>query len=73
MPAMLITTGQIQNGAIEIDDQILPEGAKVTILVHEDDETFEVSAADEARLLEAIAEAERGDDFSASEVLRELQ
>jgi len=44
--AMLITTGQVQNGAIEVDNS-LPEGAKVTILVHEDDETFEVSAEDE--------------------------
>jgi len=57
---MLITTGQVQNGAIEVDNS-LPEGAKVTILVHEDDETFEVSAEDEAKLLAAIAEAERGD------------
>lgn len=62
--SMLITTGQVQNGAIEIDDQTLPEGAKVTILVHEVDETFEVSAEDEAKLLTAIAEAERGDTWS---------
>ena len=70
---MLITTGQVQNGAIEVDDITLPEGAKVTILVREIDETFEVSAADEASLLEAIAEAERGDDRPLSEVLQELQ
>jgi hypothetical protein len=70
--AMLITTGQIQNGAIEVDNS-LPEGANVTILVHEDDETFEVSAEDEAKLLAAIAEAERGDGLSASQLLHELQ
>jgi hypothetical protein len=70
--AMLITTGQVQNGAIEVDNS-LPEGAKVTILVHEDDETFEVSAEDEAKLLAAIAEAERGDGLSASQLLQELQ
>ena len=57
---MLITTGQVQNGAIEVDKSTLPEGAKVTILFHEDDETFEVTSEEEARLLAAIAEADRG-------------
>jgi hypothetical protein len=40
-------------------DNAFPEGAKVTILVHEDDETFEVNAEEEANLLAAIAEANR--------------
>jgi hypothetical protein len=68
---MLITTSRVQNGAIEVDN--LPDGAKVTILVHEDDEAFEVSAEQEAKLLAAIAEAERGDHISASQLLEELQ
>ncbi|HEV7796780.1 MAG TPA: hypothetical protein VGO73_01395 [Pyrinomonadaceae bacterium] len=58
---MLITTGQVQNGAIEVDHNSLLEGAKFTILVHEDDETFKLSADEEANLLAAVAEAERGD------------
>lgn len=70
---MLITTGQIQNGAIELDIDALPEGTRVTVLVHEVDETFEVNAEDEARLLAAIAEAGRGDVVVASRLLRELQ
>lgn len=70
---MLITTGQIQNGAIELDIGALPEGAKVTVLVHEVDETFEVNTKDEATLLAAIAEAERGDGVVASQNLQELQ
>jgi hypothetical protein len=70
---MLITTGQVQNGAIEVDDSTLPEGAKVTILVREDDETFEVSADEEAKLLAAIAEAERGDGISSSQLLHQLR
>jgi hypothetical protein len=56
---MLLTTGQVHNGAIEVDNTF-PEGAKVTILVHEDDERFEVNAEEEANLLAAIAEANRG-------------
>jgi hypothetical protein len=62
---MLITTGQIQSGAIEFDIDAMPEGAKVTDLVHEVDETFEVNAEDEATLLAAIAEAERGEHGQA--------
>lgn len=58
---MLITTGQVHRGAIEVDNSSLPEGTKVTILVHEDDETFELSAEEEAKLLAAMAEAERGE------------
>ena len=73
LPAMLITTGLVQNGAIEGDYDNLPEGAKVTILVHEDDETFEVTAEQETHLLAAIAEAERGDHISASQLLEELR
>jgi hypothetical protein len=72
LPAMLISTGQVHNGAIEVDNAF-PEGSKVTILGHEDDETFEVNAEEEAKLLAAIAEADRGDVFSASQVLDELQ
>jgi len=71
--SMLITTGKVQNGAIEVDSNTLPEGAKVTILVHEVDETFEVNPADEAKLLAAIAEAERGEGLSVAEVLQEIQ
>jgi hypothetical protein len=58
---MRITTGQVYSGAIEVDEGALPEGTKVTILVHEDDETFELSAEEEANLMAAVAEAERGD------------
>lgn len=70
--AMLITTGQVQNGNIEVDRDTLPEGAKVTILIHEDDESFDVSAEQETELLAAIAEAERGETITASLLLQEL-
>jgi len=69
---MLITTGHVQNGTIEVDHTTLPEGAKVTILIPEDDETFEVSPEAEAALLLAIDEAGRGDSISASVLLQEL-
>ena len=37
------------------------------------DETFELDAAKESELLAAIAEAERGELVSASEVLRQIR
>lgn len=70
---MLITTGEVRQGAIEIDSSFLPEGTKVTILVHEDDETFDLEAEEEAALLAAMAEAERGESLNALEVLHELR
>jgi len=58
---MLITTGKVNNGVIQIDSQDLPDGATVTLLAHEGDETFELDATQEAELLAAIAEADRGE------------
>ncbi len=70
---MLITTGKVSGGAIEVEAGSLPEGAKVTILAPENGEVFEVSPDDEAKLLAAIAEVERGELVTASEVLEEIR
>jgi hypothetical protein len=70
---MIITTGRVRSGKIEIDDAALPEGAKVTVLAREGEETFELGPEDEASLLAAIAEAERGESVSATEVLRKIR
>ena len=56
----MLATGQVQGGAIEVDSN-LPEGAKVTILVHEGDETFELTPDEENKLMATIAEADRGE------------
>ena len=69
---MLVTTGKVNGGAIEIEAGSLPEGATVTILATEDGEVFELNSSDEAMILAAIAEAERGEVINASEVLRQL-
>ncbi len=41
---MIITTGKVQNGVIQLDAQNLPDGATVTVLAHEGDESFELDA-----------------------------
>lgn len=70
---MLITTGKVSGGAIEVEPGSLPEGARVTILAPEDNEVFLLGSEDEARLLEAIAEAERGEVVDALTVLKEVR
>ena len=70
---MLITTGKVHNGKIQLDGESLPEGAVVTVLTQEGDETFELGPEQEARLLAAIAEAERGQVISASQLLQQIR
>jgi hypothetical protein len=70
---MLITTGKVNNGVIQIDSEDLPDGTTVTLIAHEGDETFELEAAQETELLAAIAEAERGELVNASELLQQIR
>ncbi len=70
---MLITTGKIQGGTIKLDESSLPEGALVTVLAPEGDETFELTSAEEAKLLAVVAEAEQGDVVNAALVLQQVR
>ena len=70
---MLITTGKVLGGTITVDVQGLPEGAVVTVLAPEGDETFELAPEEETKLLAAIAEAEREEATNASDVLRQIR
>lgn len=60
-------------GKVIVEGETLPEGAVVTILAREADETFEVPPELEAVLQESIAQAERGETISAKEVLARLR
>ncbi len=70
---MLITTGKVLGGTIKVDAQILPEGAVVTVLAPEGDETFELAPEEETKLLAAIEEAERGEATNASDILQQIR
>ena len=70
---MIITTGKVNGGSIEVEPGTLPEGASVTILAPEDGELFELDNDNEARLLAAIDEAERGDVINAEKVLEQIR
>ena len=69
---MQIASGRVVGGRIELETE-LPEGAAVTVIAAEGDETFEVDAAAEAELLDAIQECERGAAIPLSDLLRELR
>ncbi|MBI1873313.1 MAG: hypothetical protein HYS05_05395 [Acidobacteria bacterium] len=69
---MDIASGKVVAGRVEVDAE-LPEGASVTVLAFDGDETFEADAETEKMLLEAIAQCERGQTTPLSEVLSELR
>jgi len=70
---MRITPGKVVSGQIVVEGEPLPDGALVTVLSREADETFELDAVAEAELLESLAEADRGELIPADEVLRKLR
>lgn len=67
---MKVATGRIVGGKVVLEGEPLAEGSVVTVVAREDAETFEVSPDEERALLEAIAQADRGQVVSW-EALRE--
>ena len=68
---MRITKGKVVGGHIVVEGESLREGSVVTVLVA-DERTFTLNAQEEAALLEAIAEADRGELLDAEDVLKRL-
>lgn len=58
------------SGQIVLEGEPLPDGAVVTVLAREADESFELDPAAEAELLLSLAEADRGELIPAEDVLR---
>lgn len=69
---MRVTTGRVVGGRIEVPGESFPEGSTVTVLSRENDETFTLGPEEEAALLEAMAEGDKGEVIPAEEFLREL-
>ena len=69
---MVIASGKVVDGRVELDTA-LPEGARVTVLAPEGDETFEADEATERMLLESIAQCERGEAIPIAQLLGELR
>ena len=69
---MGIVTGKVVEGKVLVDGMILPEGAVVTVVTRESSQSVQLTPDEEARLLEAVAEADRGETISAKELLDRL-
>ena len=69
---MRIASGKVVDGRVELDAE-LPEGASVTVLAVEGDETFEADAETEKMLLAAIAQCDRGQTTPMTDLLSELR
>ena len=71
--SMQVFSARVRNGTIVPDQGIeLAEGSRVTVIASEAGTSFELGADDEAQLVEAIAEADRGEVISADELFRRL-
>ena len=73
MEPMQLATGTVIDGKIVVEGEPLPEGAVVTILAREADETFEIPPELEAELSESIAEADRGETLPAADLIERLR
>jgi len=69
---MGIVTGTVVAGKVVVEGMELPEGSTVTVLAPDPDDEVRVTAEEEAELLEAIAEADRGETISAEELFARL-
>ena len=69
---MQIASGKVIDGRVVIEAD-LPEGADVTLIALDGEETFEVSDELEAIILDSIAHGRRGDVISAEDLLREMR
>ena len=70
---MRVFSAKVRGGSLVTDEVIdLPDGAIVTVVADEAEDTFDVSAEEEERLVEAMNEAERGEVVSAAELLARL-
>jgi hypothetical protein len=69
---MGIATGTVVEGRVLVEGMTLPEGTVVTVLTREPAGAVRLSAEEESELLEAIAEADRGDTISPEELFARL-
>ena len=70
---MKVATGKVVGGKIVLEGETLHEGAVVTVVVHDDAEVFDTTPEEEHALLEAIAQADRGQVISWEQLRERLR
>lgn len=69
---MGIATGTVVAGKVVVEGLELPEGSTVMVVTPEPDVEVHLTPEVEAELLEAIAEADRGETISVEELFARL-
>jgi glucokinase len=69
---MKIATGKVLGGKVVLEGVTLEEGTSVTVLARDEEGSIDLTPEQEAELLLASAEADRGELVSAEEVLARL-
>ena len=69
---MKIATGKVVGDKVVVEGVEFEEGASVTVLARDDEGGVTLTPEEEAELLLAIAEADRGETVSAKRCLRGL-
>jgi hypothetical protein len=67
---MRVLAGKIVDGRVQLDGDVMPEGAPVSVVVHDG---FDVDPELEAELLAALEEAKSGEGISGDEMLALLR
>jgi len=70
---MKLATGVVVGGKVVVEGLPLEEGARVTVLAREREESFDLTPDEETELLLSIGEADRSETLSAEEVLEGLR
>ncbi len=70
---MKVITGTVVEGKIIVEGEPLTDGSKVTVIAQEDEATFELTPAQEAEILEAISDIERGKGIDGHKFLEDLE
>jgi len=69
---MKIATGKVVGGKVVLEGAAFEEGSSVTVLANDEAGVVTLTPEEEAEILLAIAEADRGATASAEEVLAKL-
>ena len=70
---MKVATGTVIDGKAVVEGESLAEGTKVTVVLREDEEFFDLTPEQEAELRASIAEIERGEYITEDELLERLR
>jgi len=68
-----VATGTVVDGKVVVEGEPLAEGTKVTVVLREDESSFDLTPQEEAELLASIAEIERGEYITEDELLERLR